>query len=88
MIGQYLSNTNKNATIPILQKNLELKKALVYWIEREKKFSLYYLAPLLGPFLDPPLGREVSKAIFSPYESIKKETSPMSGFEKNVWQRR
>jgi len=30
MIGQYLSNTNENATIPILQKNLELNKALVY----------------------------------------------------------
>jgi len=37
MIGQYLSNTNENPTIYILQKNLELNKALVYWIERAKK---------------------------------------------------
>jgi len=29
MIEQYLSNTNESATIPILQKNLELNKALV-----------------------------------------------------------
>jgi len=29
MIGQYLSNTNENATVLILQKNLELNKALV-----------------------------------------------------------
>jgi hypothetical protein len=28
MIRQYLSNTNESATIPILQKNLELNKAL------------------------------------------------------------
>ena len=27
MIGQYLSNTNENATVSILQKNLELNKA-------------------------------------------------------------
>jgi hypothetical protein len=26
MIGQYLSNTNKNAAMSILQKNLELNK--------------------------------------------------------------
>jgi len=50
MIGQYLSNTNGNATIPILQKNLELNKALVYWIEWEKIFSMYYLASLLIHF--------------------------------------
>jgi len=37
MIGQYLSNTNENATIRILQKNLELNKTLVYWIEWAKK---------------------------------------------------
>jgi len=30
MIGQYLSNTNENTTIPILQNFLELNKALVY----------------------------------------------------------
>ena len=29
MIGQYLSNTNESATVLILQKNLELNKALV-----------------------------------------------------------
>jgi len=29
MIGQYLSNTNENATVPILQKFLQLNKALV-----------------------------------------------------------
>jgi len=28
MIGQYLSNTNENATVLIFQKNLELNKAL------------------------------------------------------------
>jgi len=28
MIGQYLSNTNKIATVPILPKILELNKAL------------------------------------------------------------
>jgi len=28
MIGQYLSNTNESATVPILQKNLEVNKAL------------------------------------------------------------
>ena len=28
MIGQYLSNTNESATISILQKNLEVNKAL------------------------------------------------------------
>jgi len=27
MIGQFLSNTNENATVSILQKNLELNKA-------------------------------------------------------------
>jgi hypothetical protein len=32
MIGQYLSNTNESATIPILQKILELNKALVYHV--------------------------------------------------------
>ena len=31
MIGQYLSNTNESANIPILQKNLELNKALIGW---------------------------------------------------------
>ena len=50
MIGQYLSNTNENATIRILQKNLELNKTLVYWIEWAKKFNMYYLAPLLVHF--------------------------------------
>jgi len=39
MIRQYLSNTNGNATISILQKKMELNKALVYWIEREKKLA-------------------------------------------------
>ena len=29
---------------------MELNKALVYWIEREKKNSMYYLAPLLVYF--------------------------------------
>jgi len=29
MIGQYLSNTNENATVSILQKNLELNKAYI-----------------------------------------------------------
>jgi hypothetical protein len=29
MIGQYLSNTNKSATMLILQKNLELNKAFI-----------------------------------------------------------
>ena len=29
MIEQYLSNTNESATIPILQKNLKLNKALM-----------------------------------------------------------
>ena len=37
MIGQYLSDTNRNATIPILQKKLELNKALVYWIGLSEK---------------------------------------------------
>jgi len=43
MIRQYLSNTNQNATIPILQKKLELNKALVYWIERAKKNLAYVI---------------------------------------------
>jgi len=30
MIGQYLSNTNENATVPILQNFLQLNKALVH----------------------------------------------------------
>jgi len=38
MIGQYLLNTNENATIRILQKKLELNKTLVYWIEWENFF--------------------------------------------------
>jgi hypothetical protein len=29
MIGQYLSNTNENITVPVLQNFLELNKALV-----------------------------------------------------------
>jgi len=29
MVGQYLSNTNESATIPILQKNLEVNVTLV-----------------------------------------------------------
>ena len=29
MIGQYLSQTNESATVPILQKFLELNKALM-----------------------------------------------------------
>jgi len=29
MIGQYLSNTNENATVPVLQKILELNKAQI-----------------------------------------------------------
>ena len=29
MIGQYLSNTNENATVSVLKKNLKLNKALV-----------------------------------------------------------
>jgi len=31
MIGQYLSNTNENATVSISQKILELNKALLYF---------------------------------------------------------
>jgi hypothetical protein len=29
MIGQYLSNNNENATVPILQKKLHLNRALL-----------------------------------------------------------
>jgi hypothetical protein len=29
MIGHYLSNTNKNPTVSLVQKNLELNKALI-----------------------------------------------------------
>jgi len=29
MIGKYLSNTNENTTVPVLQNFLELNKALV-----------------------------------------------------------
>jgi hypothetical protein len=28
MIGQYFSQTNESATVPVLQKNLELNKAM------------------------------------------------------------
>ena len=43
MIGQYLSNTNENATVSILQKFLELNKAVhakfsaITRLERKKK---------------------------------------------------
>jgi len=40
MIGQYLSNTNENATVPILQKNLQLNKAL-FWFEVLVNYHAY-----------------------------------------------
>jgi len=37
MIGQYLSNTNKKATVSILQNILELNKAWLDWRRRERE---------------------------------------------------
>jgi len=52
MIRQYLSNTNESATIPILQKILELNKALLHntyaRIKKVKKTSVVIFVTVLS----------------------------------------
>jgi len=48
MIGQYLSNTNESATIPILQIFLKLNKA--YGLFSSKKFNKMNIVVILFIF--------------------------------------
>jgi len=54
MIEQYLSNTNESATVLILQKKLELNKALQRCPARRQGFAEVYLGGsfVLESFLD------------------------------------